>query len=239
METPAESAEAVTLHGVRVIPQGRITPGFRQALGRLARRGYGDPGCTVVKTAPGPASGITHAGGRYVHPRSPAAGDVREALGACGIGSLEPPFIVTPGPDTLYHEWGHHVDRVWSRDDHVVLFSFRWFSWYYAVAARPAAELLREWFGDTMRFTEAPSGPSELDGARALPAWYLASSELFADLFEDWMQESFTILFDRDRRKKKSTLLWDLYLLPLRSVRPLKRVFPLSNLHNDALPVAT
>jgi hypothetical protein len=109
-----------------------------------------------------------------------------EALRALGVEAPEPPFVVAPGECTLYHEWGHHVDRVGSRDDQDVLFSFRWFSWFYAIEARPLAGLPGERF--PIRFSEARLRPLEPDWPRVLPLWWQAASELFAELFEDWMR---------------------------------------------------
>jgi hypothetical protein len=188
MLTPGGQPELLSLHGFQVLPLGRVTPSFRKALRRLLARGYGDPNCVVVKTEPGPLSGITHAGGRYVHPRSPAAGDVLEALRELGVEPPQAPFVVAPGECTLYHEWGHHVDRVGSGDDQDVLFSFRWFSRFYAIEARPLAGLPLERFGDAVRFPAMAVRAVEPDWPRALPLWWHAASELFAELFEDWMR---------------------------------------------------
>ena len=80
MVSPCRQPQPLSIHGFSLLPLGRVTPRFQKALKHLAHRGYGDPDCVVVKTAPGPSSGITHAGGRYVHPRSPAAGDLLAAL---------------------------------------------------------------------------------------------------------------------------------------------------------------
>jgi hypothetical protein len=52
---------------------------------------------------------------------------------------MEPPplpFVIAPGEYTLYHEWGHHVDRTWSADTDEVSFSFRWFSRFYELGVR-------------------------------------------------------------------------------------------------------
>ena len=62
-----------TIHGFRVQSYGkRLSPGFKRGLRRLAERDFDDPACVVVKTTSGNRSGITHAGGRYVHPDNPS-----------------------------------------------------------------------------------------------------------------------------------------------------------------------
>jgi hypothetical protein len=168
------SAPMVTVHGFRVLPCGRISPGFRRALGHLGERGYRDPGCVVVKTTLGRLSGVTHEGGRYVHPKNPCATEIERALRDQGIEPPPPPFVVAPGECTLYHEWGHHVDRAWSGDDQDILFSFRWFSHFYSIRVQGSGEV---------------GGPlSELECSLVIPPWQLMASELFADLFEDWMR---------------------------------------------------
>ncbi len=116
MESSRPVPETIELHGFRVVALGKITSGFRSALARLARRGFTDPACTVVKTVPGPSSGITHWGGRYVHPANPVASEAVTALRELLPEPPSPPFLAVPGPCLLYHEWGHHVDRTWSRD---------------------------------------------------------------------------------------------------------------------------
>jgi hypothetical protein len=113
------------------------------------------------------------------HPRNPCAPEIARALRDQGIEPPPPPFVVAPGECTLYHEWGHHVDRAWSGDDQDILFSFRWFSRFFSIRVQGAR------------------GPlSELECADALPLWRLAASELFADLFEDWMRGGGKLPFD-------------------------------------------
>jgi hypothetical protein len=53
LDPSGPGSEMIEVHGFRVVALGEITPGFRSALGRLARRGFADPACTVVKTAQG------------------------------------------------------------------------------------------------------------------------------------------------------------------------------------------
>ena len=102
------------VHGFSVLAASKLTSTFRRALHRLSEQGYCDPRCTVVKTAPGILSGITHWGGRYIHPNNPFVQEVMELMRQQGIEPPAPPFVIAPGETTLYHEWGHHVDRCWS-----------------------------------------------------------------------------------------------------------------------------
>jgi len=96
-----------------------------------------------------------------------------------------PPFLVAPGEATLYHEWGHHVDRTWSGDDQDVGFSFRWFSRFYQLLWVPVS---RTDCGSRTDALAARPIESELEAASAIVPWQHASSELFANLFEDWMR---------------------------------------------------
>jgi hypothetical protein len=122
----------VTIHGFRVQSYGKeVSSGFKRALRRLAERGFDDPTCVVVKTASGNRSGITHAGGRYIPPDSSFRTEVMRQMQDLGMEPPSPPFIIAPGENTLYHEWGHHIDRTWSGDNQAPRFSFRWFSRYY------------------------------------------------------------------------------------------------------------
>jgi hypothetical protein len=169
-----DDSSLVTLHGFRVQSYGEpITPGFKKGLRRLAERGFDDPTCVVVKTPSGNQSGITHAGGRYVHPDGAYSAEVMREMRAQGMEPPPPPFLVAPGEFTLYHEWGHHVDRTWSGESQDIGFSFRWFSRFYQVEAR------------TSRIIATGHEP---DAADAVVLWWHASSELFANLFEDWMR---------------------------------------------------
>jgi hypothetical protein len=183
MQPSRPGPETIEIHGFRVVALGRITPGFRSALGRLARRRFVDPACTVVKTDPGPTSGITHWGGRYVHSANPGATEAVAAMRELMPEPPTPPFLAAPGPCMLYHEWGHHVDRTWSRDDLDVIFSLRWISRFYDVR-RPR---------DPRRTALSERMPVDLDGSvvdwpDVLPVWCLTASELFAERFETWMR---------------------------------------------------
>jgi hypothetical protein len=172
----------VTIHGFRVQSYGQpVSPGFKKGLKRLAERGFAAPTCVVVKTQNGTQSGITHAGGRYVHRENTYSGEVMREMQALGMEPPSPPFLVAPGESTLYHEWGHHVDRTWSGDDQDIGFSFRWFSRFYQVGERASRGFPKD-NADARRFE------SNADAASAVLVWWHASSELFANLFEDWMR---------------------------------------------------
>lgn len=175
-------SSVVTIHGFRVQSYGeRISPGLKRGLRRLAERGFHDPTCVVVKTRSGNRSGITHAGGRYVHPEGAFSGEVMRDMRALGMEPPPPPFLVAPGEFILYHEWGHHVDRTWSGGDQEIGFSFRWFSRFYRLTVRESGG------SRTDRTSNRPI-ESDSDAADAILPWRHASSELFANLFEDWMR---------------------------------------------------
>lgn len=172
----------VTIHGFRVQSYGEaISPSFQKGLRRLAERGFDDPTCVVVKTRSGIRSGITHAGGRYVHPDGAYSAEVMRAMRSQRMEPPSPPFLVAPGEFTLYHEWGHHVDRTWSGDSQDVGFSFRWFSRFYQLDCRKTRAIA------TGNEAHQPIQVSP-DAADAVVLWWHASSELFANLFEDWMR---------------------------------------------------
>ena len=145
---------------------------------QLSQRGFADESCVIVKTDPGRDSGVTHAGGRYVHSQNPYAEKVERVMVTQGIHPPTRPFIITPGETTLYHEWGHHADLSWTRDDDELPFSFRWFSHFYEIEIRDSSR------ARTRRLESLE------DGAEAVYPWHLVSSELFAELFEDWMRGS-------------------------------------------------
>jgi hypothetical protein len=148
----------------------------------------------VVKTASGNRSGVTHAGGRYVHPSNPHRVEVMREMRELGMEPPTPPFIVAPGEYTLYHEWGHHVDRTWSGDDEEVAFSFRWLSRFYELCVRPARLA-----DHGLRVDCDEIWPVELNvhATAAVVVWWQASSELFADLFEDWMRAEKKVGWDQ------------------------------------------
>ena len=172
------STSLATIHGFRVQSYGkRLSPGFKRALRRLEETGFDDPTCVVVKTTNGSRSGITHAGGRYVAAEGLYRTEVMHEMRDLGMEPPPPPFVVTPGEYTLYHEWGHHVDRTWSGDDQEVTFSFRWFSRFYEL-------------------------DPDVHATNAVVVWWHASSELFADLFEDWMRGEKKVGWDQCEPEK-------------------------------------
>jgi hypothetical protein len=133
----------------------------------------------------GPMSGVTHAGGRYLHPANPYAPTLIEKMRELGIEPPPPPFLVAPGAATLFHEWGHHLDHLWSGDDHTVHFSVRWFSRFYEVArCLPAG-----WPRAGAEPDRTPAADLTLMGVTDLVLeWRSFAAELFASLFEDWMR---------------------------------------------------
>lgn len=186
-----------TIHGFRVQSYGeRISPGMKRGLRRLAARGFDDPACVVVKTRSGNRSGITHAGGRYVHPEAAYSTEVMREMQALGMEPPSPPFLVAPGEFTLYHEWGHHVDRAWSGENQDAGFSFRWFSRFYQLLWVPASRDGHAGCGLPTDDLEARPIKSGLDAANAVVVWWHASSELFANLFEDWMRGEKKVRWD-------------------------------------------
>jgi hypothetical protein len=149
----------------------------------------------VVKTTSGSQSGITHAGGRYVHPNNCYRNEVVRQMRELGREPPQLPFVVAPGEYTLYHEWGHHLDRTWSGDNEEILFSFRWLSRFYKLCVRPS-RIARNDHGFQVEYGEPRPIESDVDGSGAVVAWWQMSSELFADLFEDWMREDKRIAWD-------------------------------------------
>lgn len=170
------------IQGFRVAAHAPLSRGFVRGLTRLHERGFADPACTVVKTKLWDHSGVTHEGGRYLHPSNPRKGAVIQEMARLGMEAPPLPFLVAPGEATLYHEWGHHVDRCWGDDPFT--FSCGWFSQFYRPGFRTGRGLpLRE--------------PGRWLEALILGlAWRLASSELFADLFEDWMRGDKRVAWD-------------------------------------------
>ena len=185
-----------TIHGFHVQSYGkRLSPGFRRGLKRLAEKGFDDTTCVVVKTTSGSRSGITHAGGRYVHPDNPHRHEVFRQMRDLGMEPPPPPFIIAPGEYTLYHEWGHHVDRTWSRDNQQILFSFRWLSRFYRLGVRPS-DVDHADRGTPVNHDELHTIESDLHVSDAVVVWWHVSSELFADLFEDWMRGKKKVSWD-------------------------------------------
>jgi hypothetical protein len=177
-----------TIYGFRLQSYGkRLSPGFKRGLRRLAEKRFDDATCVVVKTTSGGRSGITHAGGRYVDPGNPHRTEVMRQMWELGMEPPPPPFILAPGECTLYHEWGHYVDRFWSGDSQEVCFSFRWFSRFYELGIRPS-RLAHAEHGSPVHGGDIRPIQSDVHVASAVVLWWHVSSELFADLFEDWMR---------------------------------------------------
>jgi len=175
---PAPQIE--TIHGFRVLTISPITKAFERALKLLASLWFVDPWCVIVKTPWGRQSGITHAGGRYIHPSIPYAQTVISKMKDQGIEPPPMPFILAPGATTLFHEWGHHVDLCWSRDDHTIIFSTKWFSHFYEIRQCDAPPKVRE--------RNHGSNDPEPEGDAPIVIWHRFASELFADLFDEWMR---------------------------------------------------
>jgi hypothetical protein len=104
---------------------------------------------------------------------------------------MEPPpapFIIAPGEYTLYHEWGHHVDRTWSGNNQEISFSFGWLSRFYRLGVRPSNVAHAAHGSSVDHDEEVRPIESDAHASEAVVAWWHVSSELFADLFEDWMR---------------------------------------------------
>jgi hypothetical protein len=173
-----------------------LSSGFTRALRRLGERGFDDPMCVVVKTGSGNRSGITHAGGRYVHAGNCYASEVMRRMRDLGMEPPPLPFVIAPGEYTLYHEWGHHVDRTWSADTDEVCFSFRWFSRFYELGVRASPVVTADYHFHADREHVRPI-ECDTDAADAAVVWWHASSELFANLFEDWMRGEKRVTWDQ------------------------------------------
>ena len=177
-----------TIHGFRVESYGkRISSGFQRGLRRLAERSFDDESCVVVKTANGKRSGITHAGGRYIHPANAHGREVMRQMRELGMEPPAPPFLLAPGEVTLYHEWGHHVDRTWSVGNEEVFFSLHWLSRFYSLRVG-IPRIAHAEHDFTVEYDEFQPIESDAQACNAVVAWWRASSELFADLIEDWMR---------------------------------------------------
>ena len=177
--TNRPSPQIETIHGFRVLPASPISKAFERALKRLSSRGYSDPSCVIVKTRHGGKSGVTHAGGRYVHPALHYGPTVVSMMKDQGIEAPPMPFILAPGKKTLLHEWGHHVDFCWSGKDHLATFSVRWFSKFYRVSNLGV-------LADADRLDQSGAEYAAL----IANGWFYLATELFADLFEDWMKDN-------------------------------------------------
>ncbi|MDP8257102.1 MAG: hypothetical protein P9M14_15250 [Candidatus Alcyoniella australis] len=179
MKTSAsQSLQIETIHGFRVLPISPVTKPFERALKLIESRVFADPSCVIVKTKPGGKSRVTHAGGRYIHPALHYGPTVVSMMKDQGIEPPPMPFILAPGEKTLLHEWGHHVDFCWSGNYHLAIFSVRWFSQFYHVSN--LGVLL------TADRLDRPAAEHE---ALIANGWFHLATELFADLFEDWMQD--------------------------------------------------
>ncbi len=181
MKTSApQSPQIETIHGFSVLPISPITKAFIRALKLIASRGFADLLCVIVKTLHGGKSGVTHAGGRYIHPSIPYAQTVISKMKDQGVEPPPMPFILAPGATTLLHEWGHHVDLCWSGNDHTMIFSTKWFSHFYEIRQSDAPPNARE--------QNHSSNDSDQVGDAPIVVWHRFASELFADLFDEWMR---------------------------------------------------
>jgi len=177
------SPQIVTIHGFRVLPISPITKAFERALKLLASLWFADLLCLIIKTKRGWKFGDPPADGRYVHSSNPYREAIFSTMWALGIEPPPMPFILAPGPTTLQHEWGHHVDFCWAGNDEAMLFSTRWFSQFYAIP-------------DASTFASASHGPSDPKIVAAVVLaneWHAVMVELFANLFDDWMRGYVTV----------------------------------------------
>ena len=189
MKTFAQKSPQIeTIHGFRVLPASPISKAFGRALKRLSSRGYLDPSCVIVKTKRGSKFGAIPVDGKFVLPSNPLSHVVLTMMRDQGIEPPPMPFVFAPGATTLFHEWGHHVDLTWSGSDHTVTFSTRWFSHFYEIRLSDA---LRK-FLERNDF----SNDSDLSTPEIIGEWHSLTSELFADLFEDWMRDDKKVGWD-------------------------------------------
>ena len=173
-----QSPQIETIHGFRVLPISPITKAFIRALKLIASRGFADLLCVIVKTLHGGKSGVTHAGGRYIHPSLHYSPIVIAMMKDQGIEAPPMPFLLTPGAGTLLHEWGHHVDFCWSGTDYLTTFSVRWFSQFYGVSNL-----------GVLATADRLDRPASEHAALIAAGWFYLATEIFADLFEDWMRD--------------------------------------------------
>lgn len=177
------SPQIVTIYGHRVLAASPITRGFVLTLKLHESRRFADLLCVIIKTKRGWKFGYPPVDGRYVHSSNPYLDAIFSTMRYKGIEPPPLPFILAPGPTTLHHEWGHHVDFCWSGHDEAMLFSTRWFSHLYTLP-------------DAMTFASESNG---LDAPKTEAAvilaneWHAVMAEVFADLFDDWMRGSVTV----------------------------------------------
>jgi hypothetical protein len=127
---------------------------------------------------------------------NPHRTEVMRAMRDLGMEPPPPPFILAPGEYTLYHEWGHHVDRSWSRNNQEVVFSFRWISRFYKLGVQPS-RIAHADHGLPADDGDIRPIESDVDATNAVLLWWHASSELFANLFEDWMRAEKKVGWDQ------------------------------------------
>lgn len=146
-------------------------------------RRFADLLCVIIKTLRGWKFGYPPVDGKYVHSSNPYLDAICSTMRDKGIEPPPLPFILAPGPTTLHHEWGHHVDFCWSGHNESMLFSTRWLSHFYAIP-------------DATAFTLESQGPDDPRTEAAVMLaneWHAVMVELFADLFDDWMRGSVTV----------------------------------------------
>ena len=183
MKTSApQSPKIKTIHGFRVLPISPITKAFMRALKLIASRRFADLLCVIVKTKWGWKFGDPPVDGRYVHSSHPFSPAVISMMKDQGIDPPPMPFLFAPIPTLLYHEWGHHVDFCWSRDAYPMLFSTSWFSHFYKIGFSDS-------FRSFLNRNQSSADPSP-DILECAVEWHLVMSELFAQLFEDWIRGS-------------------------------------------------
>ena len=172
------SPQIVTIYGHRVLAASPITRGFVLTLKLHESRRFADLLCMIIKTKRGWKFGYPPVDGRYVHSSNPYLDTIFSTMRDKGIEPPPLPFILAPGPTTLHHEWGHHVDFCWSGHDEAMLFSTRWFSHFYTLP-------------DAMTFASESNGlddPKTEAAVMLASEWHAIMVELFANLFDDWMR---------------------------------------------------
>lgn len=179
MKSDVDSSPQIeTIHGSRVLAICPVTKPLERALELIAKREFAAPSYVIVQTKRGKNSGITHTGGRYLHPGNPYAAIVISMMRDQGIEPPPMPFIVASEASDLYHELGHHVDLCWSEGESLATFSIRWFSQFYEIT-NLGALLTADRLDDSI----------EEHAIAIASGWIYLASELFADLFNEWMQD--------------------------------------------------